>query len=67
MLRQEIKFPCNQCPSNFTQKGSLKKHIQSVHEGVKHQCNLCQYKATLKGDLKKQIKFVHKSVNIISV
>ena len=66
MLKQEIKYPCNQCPSNFTRKGNLKTHMKSVHEGVKHKCNLCQYKATQKGNLKRHMKSVHEGISVIN-
>ena len=53
-------YPCNLCDYKATQQGSLKKHIESVHEKVKYPCNLCEYKATEKGHLKRHIKSVHK-------
>ena len=37
--------------SNFA--GSLKKHIESIHEGVRYPCGQCDYRATEKGNLKK--------------
>ena len=37
-----------------TQQGDLKKHIQSVHEGVKHQCTGVYFSTILKFFLKDQ-------------
>ena len=42
------------------QKGSLKRHIKSVHEGIKpFMCNICGYKSALKSGLKRHITSVH--------
>ena len=42
------------------QKGSLKRHIKSVHEGIKpFKCHICQYKSALKSGLKRHIISVH--------
>ena len=45
-----VKFPCNQCDYKPTNKGSLLRHIKSIHEGVKFPCDQCDHKATNKGD-----------------
>ena len=50
------------CNYKVTQASDLKKHVQSVHEGVKHNCELCEYKATQKGSLRQHVKSVHKGV-----
>ena len=45
-----------------TKKGSLRKHIKTIHEGVKFPCEQCDYKATQKGDLLRHIKSKHQGV-----
>ena len=58
----KIKYPCHKCGKQFTELGSMKKHIQSVHEGVMFLCNKCYYQASEKGLLKKHDESVHEGV-----
>ena len=40
-LKENKKNLCNQCNKSFA--GNLKRHIDSVHEGLKkHKCESCQ-------------------------
>ena len=39
--------------------GSLKEHVESIHEGVRYPCDQCDYKATQKGSLKRHKKSNH--------
>ena len=55
-------FPCPDCEYKARQKGSLQRHIESVHEGKIFPCNQCEYKATQKGHLQKHIKSVHEGL-----
>ena len=48
---EEIKFPCNDCGYEATQRADLLKHIRSVHESIKFPCDSCDYKATRKDHL----------------
>ena len=59
-----IRYPCNQCTYQATQKGDLQKHIQAKHEGIKHPCNQCDYQATTQGNLQSHITAKH-SDNIL--
>ena len=62
-MHEKVKHPCNQCDYKATEKGSLKKHIESVHEKVKYPCHQCEYKATTKGNIQRHIQkkhFMHK-------
>ena len=34
-----IKFSCAQCEEQFTSQYYLKRHIESVHEGIKFSCD----------------------------
>ena len=45
-----------------SQKTNLKRHKQSVHEGVKYPCNKCEYQATTKGALQRHQKSEHEGV-----
>ena len=53
-------YKCNICDSNFSQKGNLKQHIDSIHIGIKrHKCNSCKFAASGKGELNRHINAVH--------
>ena len=45
-----------------TQKGHLKRHIESVHEKVKYPCNQCEKQFTVKRDVKRHVKSVHEKI-----
>ena len=40
-------------------KGSLKSHMQSMHEGVNYPCELCEHKAKQRPGLKRHMALVH--------
>ena len=42
----KIKYSCDKCGKQFTELGSMKKHIQSAHEGVMFPCDQYYYQAT---------------------
>ena len=44
------------------EKGSLKRHKESVHKGVKYNCNECEYQASQNSDLKAHKESVHEGV-----
>ena len=60
-------FKCKNCDYKTTQKGHLKKHIESVHEGIKpankFKCNICDYETVQNSKLKKHINSVHEGIN----
>ena len=62
-LGGSIQYPCDQCEYKATKKGSLKSHIESVHEKVQYPCNQCEYKATQNGNLKRHIQTIHDIMN----
>ena len=41
-----LKYHCNDCDYEATQRGTLTTHIKAVHEGLKDLCSDCEYKAT---------------------
>ena len=52
---------CDSCGKEFSQAGSLKIHINSVHNGQKdHKCDSCGKAFSGAGDLKKHINSVHR-------
>ena len=56
------KFPCDQCDYKATEKGHLRSHMKSIHEGVKYPCGQCDYKATEKCSLLIHIKSKHEGI-----
>ena len=61
-VHEGLKYPCNQCTSEFTRKDNLKEHKKSVHENVKYSCNQCKSKFTQNGELKIHKMSVHENV-----
>ena len=59
---QEHTFDCHQCENQFMHKKTLKRHIQSVHEGIKYACNQCEFHATQQIGLTKHIAAKHEGV-----
>ena len=57
--KERVRYDCDQCDYQATERGSVKTHIQNIHEGVRHDCNHCDYKATQKSNLKYHIKSKH--------
>ena len=54
------KHECPICDYSCSKKGSLGKHIQSVHKRKKpHKCSICDYSFSRKGTLRQHIQSVH--------
>ena len=47
-IHDGVKYNCEYCDYNATNKGSLTQHVKSIHDGVKYRCEYCDYKATTK-------------------
>ena len=52
-------FTCDKCDKRFKQKENLRRHMQSVHEGVRHICKLCSQTYSRYSDLKKHVRVKH--------
>ena len=52
-------YSCNHCNYKVNNKGSLKKHQQSIHEGIRYKCKQCEYKATEKSNLRRHERLRH--------
>ena len=50
-VHQGIKYACDQCDHQATDKSNLNKHIKSKHEGVKYVCDQCDYQAGYPSEL----------------
>ena len=47
------EYPCEQCEFNASTPRNLKRHIESIHEGIRYPCDLCKYSSTTLSDLKR--------------
>ena len=56
---EDLQYLCDQCDKQFTQQGSLSRHIHSAHESVKYACNQCDYQATRQDHLTIHIQSAH--------
>ena len=54
---------CPDCEKQFSQKGTMRIHHKSVHQGVEYPCSQCDFKAKDKGYLKKHVKSQHEGQN----
>ena len=59
---KDVQFCCDQCDFKSKWKGSVKKHIDSVHIDMRYSCDQCDYKAAQKGTLDRHIDSVHGDV-----
>ena len=58
-------FKCSICDKNFSEKGSMTKHMESVHEGKKpFKCSICDNNFSKKSNLTKHISSVHEEKKI---
>ena len=62
MKVSSIKYACDQCDFQATQKGVLNRHKKSKHEGVRYACDQCDYQASRQYALSRHIELTHKTV-----
>ena len=55
-------YKCTQCERHFSDRGSIRRHVKIVHEGIRYPCDRCDYKATQQNHLQTHIKSVHDGV-----
>ena len=59
-MRAKKNYKCKSCAKSFSQAGTLKMHIHTVHEHHKdHKCKSCWKSFSQAGSLKKHIHTVH--------
>ena len=59
---ESVEYECIQCEYKTAVKGTLKQHIQSIHEGIKYPCNHCDHEATQRGNLQTHIQSKHEGI-----
>ena len=56
-------YPCEQCDYKTKDQNHLKRHIQTVHEGIRRfPCNHCDYQAKRKDSLVSHFRGVHEGI-----
>ena len=56
------KHPCTICSYRFSSSASLRRHVESVHEGKKpFRCDICDAKFALKSTLDSHIRNIHEN------
>ena len=58
-IHKKIKYPCDFCDYQGTQKCSLAKHIKAVHAKDYESCQYCPYEAPSKPEIRKHIAKHH--------
>ena len=56
---QPNKFPCDRCIFSATRSNDLKRHKESVHEGVRYKCDQCSFSASRPSLLRKHLSKSH--------
>merc|ERR1711955_73910 len=59
---QKNIFPCEQCNFKSAYLGDLKKHIQSIYDGIKYPCDQCNQPFSHNRNLKQHIRSIHDGV-----
>ena len=60
--KETEKFCCKDCGKQFTYKGNLKDHVNSIHLGIKHRCDQCDKEFTSLSNKTTHIKSVHNQI-----
>jgi KRAB domain-containing zinc finger protein len=61
-----VKFDCLECDFKATTKGSLIKHVDTVHRGIrKFKCNECERSFSHYGNLARHIQSVHNKIRFV--
>ena len=59
-MKGKKEFICDICNAEFVNKGTLKRHVATVHEGRKQfKCDICKIEFGQKGSLDQHVTVVH--------
>ena len=59
------RYPCNLCEKSFPKPRLLKRHVDSVHEGIKNfKCNFCEKAYSRSDHLKRHVQSVHQNEDL---
>ena len=65
-MHKKVRFPCDKCKYQATQKSHLNIHIQAVHEQIRYSCLQCDYQGTRKQYLRDHVNTIHSKVRKFS-
>jgi len=54
-----VSYTCSQCEHVATRASDLKRHVESIHEGVRYPCSQSEHVATTASHLKSHVKNKH--------
>ena len=58
-----IKFNCDKCDYNATDKTIVQRHVKSLHEEIRHDCDKCFFRATGKTNLQRHFESLHEEIH----
>ena len=56
------QYRCNECDYSATMSSTLKKHKESIHEGIRFSCSVYDFAATTAGNLKQHKESKHEGM-----
>ena len=55
-------YSCEYCEKQVGTSLGLKRHVESIHEGIRYSCNKCDYEASNKSHLTKHTQSIHERI-----
>ena len=62
-LTKVARYSCDLCNYAAHRLASVKRHKESVHEGIRYNCEFCSYAATRKDHLSRHVKQSHSNLS----
>ena len=59
------RYDCNQCLKTYSSGCALRRHKQTVHQGVMYPCNQCDYQAKQQSNLTVHIQSKHEGIKYV--
>merc|ERR1739838_51440 len=56
------KYECVECHKTYCDRSKLRRHWQSIHEGVKYACDQCDYQGSQQSNLTVHIQSKHEGI-----
>ena len=57
-----VLYLCDQCTYKAKYKSTLRKHMESIHEGLCYSCDHCGFRSTRKSSLARHVKSEHEGI-----
>ena len=62
VMTPQQRYPCLKCGMDFKTPQNLKRHVESIHEGIRYNCDQCDYQATQSTDIKRHKEYKHEGI-----